>query len=246
MVFTSLHSPSGRLFLVGALVCVAVTGQGESGPLQCSAQTCTNQATDVTGPTLLPLLNHLGVCTLDNQPATAFLSDGAWVKTTMSSLLAQGGQSSLTGQCATRGCSGPTCVTFFTNPRNIANIWLSYYDPNGNPPAANFPLTFSGSPASRQNIDSRIAGTTKGPMGRNVPTEGLWRFRVLGAIYNHQLQHTSYNTSRTATKGQCYELPTGVVRHRHRRTQLSRGAWGDYYRRTAGLRRHDRGGESCR
>ena len=165
--------------MVAAALILAMAARGESRRVwQCG--TCGNVPSNVTGPTVTPLLDYTGICTKDDSPTLGRLSDGSWVRKSGSATLYQGAQAVLTGQCLVRGCSGPNCVTFFTQDRifNYPAVYLSYYDPNLNPPGANFPLSWQGTPPSpRQSIDSSVANTTNGPVGRYPNIEGLWTFR---------------------------------------------------------------------
>lgn len=147
----------------------------------------------MTGPVLEPLLNHTATCRVDGHVTDTSVTDGAFVRRSDVNTLNQGARASLTGQCRVRGCSGPNCVTFFTQDRNIGWVPLSYYDPNGTPPAANFMLTFT-PPAAKQSIDSSIPGTTNGPVGRCVDTEGTWRFRfwVISTATSCNIQPTTH------------------------------------------------------
>lgn len=160
------------------LACVVLGVQSEARRMQsCTVNTCHNSATNVTGPTLTPLMNHTGTCTYDNVVIPSVVADDTFVKKTTAGTLRQGAAASLTGECIRRGCSGSHCDTYPSVFRIITEVPLSYYDPNGNPPAANFLLDFLGSPANQQSIDSRIAGTTSGPVSRSPSIEGTWSFR---------------------------------------------------------------------
>jgi hypothetical protein len=175
-----LNAFSGRhvagALLAAILISSAVSRPGEARRMrQCGV--CGNLIQNVTGPTVTPLLDYTGVCTLDGAPTLGRLSDDSWVQMSTSNTLAQGAQAVLTGRCLQRGCSGTNCVTFTDLPRNINVVPLSYYDPNMNPPPTNYLLAFKAGVTSRQSIDSTDSVTTSGPIGRKPNIEGLWTYR---------------------------------------------------------------------
>jgi hypothetical protein len=176
----SIFSRLAWLLTFAVTLCVGATAYSrpEAAGQQCTIQNCTNQAVNVTGPTVIPIVHHLGVCRVDNVPVSSLFSDGAFVLPTPNPVIAHGGQASLTGSCNTRGCAGPSgpCQTLFSTPRNIQSIWLSCYKPDGTT-CGNVPMSFIGQPPNGQTMDSQIPGTTTGPIAQIINMEGLWRFR---------------------------------------------------------------------
>jgi hypothetical protein len=154
--------------------------------------TCHNEAINVTGPELTPLLDFPQACSMDGQPADGQIADGTFVRSWTA--LRQGARASLTGQCIVRYTQDSNCVTAYIQNRDINDVFLLFFDPTGDTPGINYPMTFMGKPPSKQTIDSDIPGTTNGPIGRTVVEEGTWQFRywVLSGATQCQILRTAH------------------------------------------------------
>jgi hypothetical protein len=100
------------------------------------------------------------------------MPDGSFAN--VGTIALQGAAASLTGTCSLRGCVLNQCLSFVTQDRDISQVVMWYFKPDGDrePNFGGQPLTNQGPSGTvyEQSIDSRIPDSTNGPLPRTLST----------------------------------------------------------------------------
>jgi len=168
------HRRSVALLLFAAVLALEST---HSGYQTCSSATCFPTAHNVADPTLDVYLLSTASCSVDGVPAEEGLENGTSVRSGSTTNISHGGRSSVVGQyCMFRGCSGPNCVTYEPENRNVSTISRKQYAPGGGLPTS-IPLRNENTPPYLQIIDSDNA-MTNGPVIWGADAQGTYTYKT--------------------------------------------------------------------
>ncbi len=173
MLSTLSTRPGSSLALLGVIGILAMQSR-HSGYQSCGA--CSPTTHNIADPTLEPYLMAASPCTdeQNNQIDAGLIESGTPSVRAGKNNIVHGGRASVVGQyCQFRGCSGPNCVAWAPQNRNVQTIGLRQVAPSGT--ATNFPLKNLPEGTLLQIIDSD-SGMTNGPQQWSALADGAYSY----------------------------------------------------------------------